>query len=48
MRCRKLQLGPRSHPSERWPEGDQLSLGVLGLVLGDEQGCKWRRGPEAT
>jgi len=33
-RCRKLELGLRSHTAERVPESDQLSLGVLGLMLG--------------
>lgn len=36
-RCRKLELGLRGHPAERLPESDQLSLGVLGLMLGDGQ-----------
>lgn len=35
-RCRKLELGLRSHPAERLPEGDQLSLGVLGLRVRDD------------
>jgi len=33
-RCRKLELGLRSHQAERLPDGDQLSLGVLAVALG--------------
>jgi hypothetical protein len=33
-RCRKLELGLRSHPAERLPSSDQLSLGVLAVALG--------------
>ena len=36
-RCRKLELGLRGHAAERVPESDQLSLAVLGLMLGDGQ-----------
>lgn len=35
-RCRKLELGLRGQKAERVPSADQLSLGVLELVLGKD------------
>ncbi len=36
-RCRKLELGLLSSKSERLPNGSQLSLDVLAIVLGERQ-----------
>jgi hypothetical protein len=36
-RCRKLELGLLSSKSEHLPDGAQLSLDVLAMVLGERQ-----------